>query len=285
MHYLPVELIEAIVRDRFHDDPTTAKSVSLVCRHLQYMGQEMAFRCLKILIPTGGYTGPLISKLEGLAARPLLLSYVTDLDLEVLGYEKECIQWMNQHVDLVEEVLGLVEMGKPLQALAISGQWGFRDWMTVSEGAPRGGQFRKRLYDMVAIPTIQSLDLIALYSIVLHRPLPALKHLTTRALLRSNRSGFRRPVNTGEATTAPLTPTVLETLHIQSSGGIGNYFDAFDYLGDPSNTHILLHSLRELHMLCSHTMSWDRARQIMDKCRSSVEVLTIKAYSERVCRR
>jgi hypothetical protein len=248
------------------------------------MGQEMAFRCLKILIPTGSDTGPLISKLEGLAARPLLLSYVTDLDLEVLGYEKECVQWMNQHVDLVEEVLGLVEMGKSLQALAISGQWGFRDWMTYSEGAPRGGRFRKRLYDMVAIPTIQSLDLIALYSIILHRPLPALKHLTTRTLLRSSRSPFRRPIESLEGATAAPIPSILETLHIQSSGsGLGSSWDVFDYLADSSNTHILLHSLKELNMFCTHDRSWDCAREIMDKCRPSLEILTIKARGEFIC--
>jgi hypothetical protein len=247
MQIVPVELIETIVRDSFYDDPTTAKSVSLVCRHLQTMGQEMAFCRLKTLIPTGGKTGELLSRLEGLAARPPLLSYVTDLDLEVLGSGSDCTRWMGQHADLLEQVLDLVKSVNPLRAPAISGQWGFRDWMSYREGEGDVVRTRRRLYGIMAAPTIRSLDLIALSGTILHRPLPALRHGATGFFWRTRCDKFSQPIEGHEGATAAPTPAVIKTLHmvhaIGSDIGVGDSWDVLDYLADPSNTNILLHSL------------------------------------------
>jgi hypothetical protein len=153
--------------------------------------------------------------------------------------------------------------------------------MADSKGALVGGEFRKRLYEMVSIHTIQSLDLISQPSIIIHRRLPALKHLTTRHLYRSSRNSFKKPINGAldGVMQAPI-PAVLDTLCIQSYGSGGGSWDVFDYLADPGNTNILLHSLAELSILCSHVQSWDCALNIMDKCRLSLEVLTVKCYRE-----
>jgi hypothetical protein len=284
MQHLPVELIEAMIGQSLHDNPTSAKSISLICRRFQYIGQETAFRRLKILIPTHNNTSPFLSKLHGLVDHPLLLSHVTEIDLEVLGNDEACIPWMNQHVALLQHVLDLAsQQGKPLQGLSLAAQWGFRDWMTSHhEEQPKGSEFRERLYEMMSIPTIQSLDIIGLPSRILRRHLPALKHLTTRGLIRSSRPCLRKPIAGLDSATQviPLTPAVLDTLRIQSSSSCGNAWDAFDYLASAYNTNILLHSLTSLNMLCWHNESWDCARRILDKCRSSLEVLTIKWYND-----
>ncbi|KAH6906136.1 hypothetical protein BKA70DRAFT_1402216 [Coprinopsis sp. MPI-PUGE-AT-0042] len=281
MQRVPVELIERIFNESLWEDVSTAKSASLVCRHLKNLGQRLAFRRLKLLIATGGDTGPLIAKLEGLATHPILLSHVTDLDLEVLGRDKDCIAWMKQHVALLTSVLDLVQLGHPLQRLCVSGQWGFREWMTCREGAPESGVFKKRLYQMAAIPTIQSLDLIALPSIILHRRMPALKHLTTRCLFRSSRHDFRKAIDSPKDGATSSISTVLKTLSIGgllSSYSRGYTWDDFDYLADASNTNILLHALKEVSLLCHHHSNWEGARGILDKCRASLETLTFRCY-------
>jgi hypothetical protein len=295
MQNLPVELIVAIIRESLHDNPTTAKSISLVCRDFRHIGQEAAFRRLKILIPTPNDTAPIISKLQGLISHPLLLSHVTELDLEVLENEENCIPWMTQHVALLQNVLVLAaQSGKPLQALSISAQYGFRCWKFDSqEGQTQGSEFHKKLYEMVSLPTIQSLNLIGLPSIIIHRRLPALKHLTTRYLSRSDQYGFSKEPTVqvgnfggGKLPEEGMTQTdaaaaVLDTLSIQSSlaGSGGHGWDVFDYLADAANTNILLHSLTELSILCLRAQ-WDCARRILDKCRSSLEALTFKCYRE-----
>ncbi|KAH6906157.1 hypothetical protein BKA70DRAFT_1290861 [Coprinopsis sp. MPI-PUGE-AT-0042] len=132
---------------------------------------------------------------------------------------------------------------------------------------------------MVSIPTIQSLDLIAQPSIILHRRFPALKHLTTRFLSRSSPGRFRKSIDSPAGDGAAFgNPTILETLNIQSSGSGGNTWDAFDYLASESNTNIFLYSLKDLSFLCSHNLSWEGARKILDKCRGSLQTLTFKCH-------
>ncbi|KAH6906173.1 hypothetical protein BKA70DRAFT_453960 [Coprinopsis sp. MPI-PUGE-AT-0042] len=282
MSQIPFEIIHMILCDHLHGDFKTAKSISLVCHYWQDLGQRIAFRRLKILVSAGCDTAPLITRLNGLASHPRLLAHVTEFDLELQGGGIECAQWMTLNAHLLIDILDLIQLGQPLRVLSIHGRWTSDHFKRFIEGSPEGAEMLRKLYRTAANPTVHTLDLVCLPTTVLHHHLPGLKHLTIRYLFPYGASQFGMVTDAPRGGAAPSSRAVLETLNVQCVESRGYESDhdlgAFDYLASASNTNTLLCSVRELNVRCSLQNQWECARKIMDKCRSSLKILTVKCY-------
>ncbi|KAH6906174.1 hypothetical protein BKA70DRAFT_1290920 [Coprinopsis sp. MPI-PUGE-AT-0042] len=266
---IPVELLHKIIRDGLFDDPAALSCISLLCRDIRNLGQQMLFRRFKIFVITQIDTASLVSRLEALATLPRLLSYVVDFELEVLTDQQYTglAEWMGENGGLLKSVFEMIQLGEPLEVFTVSGQWGFRDWMRFHED---GRQFLDLLIQMASAPTIHTLDLIMMPATFLHRSYPSLKHLTTREMSRC-------PVTAFEEDIEASPPSVLTTLHVEGcSGGSQADWEVFEYLASHRSTQIRLNNLQELAFLCYLPGSWGYARTIIDKCRPSLIKLLVK---------
>jgi hypothetical protein len=280
MPHIPIEIVHTIVKDHLRGHCLTAKSISLVCRYWQGVGQAILFQRLKIRVLASHDTSAVVEKLNNLVSHPRLLAHVTDFDLEILGASQEPARWMIRNSSLLIDILDLIQLGQPLQVVSVSGPWTQTRFKLIVEDSPEGAELLEKLYSTMANPTVHTLDIVALPDSFLHRHLPGLKHLSMRWLFWRQVSETRASLDALEGDTASGTPPVLESLYIEgldrmppttpTTGG-----ELINYLETLQHWRILFHSLKELNMLCSFPSIWQAARKIMDQCRSSLRILTV----------
>jgi hypothetical protein len=298
MPRIPVEAISLLINDHLHEDLTTAKSMSLVCRGLQDDGQGILFRRLKITLCSFKIDDKdeedeeeeeppdLIERLENLAAHPLLLSHVRHLELENVKNYNDTVQWLRSHGTLLYTVFDLIQLGQPLQILSIAMKWAYpvAPMFNAGPSVRQGRQFLDKLYDIAAIPTIYALDLVSIPTAILERAPGSLKHLTCRFLFPYETSQYIKLNASNQALANPTAPKFaakakLESLKILRSSILTPDWDTLDYFSSASNTNISIEDLREASFLCTNQANWESVCRIIDDCRSSLQALTVKCFS------